>query len=179
MGHVVFDQRWGLQIKLLRLAIRHEPTFAPSTDDRPRPNGDLVVRLEIRIVGLSHHPAATMRSPTSNPYSLLRRRDHSEACVGDRNACSGSHCPSARSPDPRPAVTLLVRGGGLASDFAVYDDSLVGIAIDRHRQPVVTGLGHATDTTLADRAAHTACITPTAAAQSSCGQADRMTMAIE
>ncbi|MEP1126314.1 MAG: hypothetical protein ABJH68_20725 [Ilumatobacter sp.] len=30
---------------------------------------------------------------------------------------------------------------------------------------MVTGLGHATNSTLADLAAHTACITPTAAAQ--------------
>jgi exodeoxyribonuclease VII large subunit len=66
--------------------------------------------------------------------------------------------------DPRPAATLLIRGGGPASDFVTFDDSLVGIAIDRHRHPVVTGLGHATNHTLADIAAHTTCITPTAAA---------------
>ncbi|WP_395154933.1 exodeoxyribonuclease VII large subunit [Ilumatobacter sp.] len=90
---------------------------------------------------------------------------HRVAVTGPRAPVLIAQALDRLALDPRPAVTLLVRGGGPVSDFAVYDDPLVGIAIDRHRHPVVTGLGHATNTTLADRAAHTACITPTAAAQ--------------
>jgi hypothetical protein len=38
-------------------------------------------------------------------------------------------------------------------------------AIGRHPRPVVTGIGHVTNTTAADRAAYLSCITPTAATQ--------------
>ncbi len=62
-------------------------------------------------------------------------------------------------------VILLVRGGGAATDLAAFDSELVARAITRARRPVVTGVGHETDRSVADEVAHTAAKTPTAAAQ--------------
>ena len=76
---------------------------------------------------------------------------------------------SARALDPlagdeRPDVTLLVRGGGADIDLAVFNHATVAAAIARHPRPVVTGIGHATNSTAADEACYLSCITPTAAA---------------
>lgn len=167
-GHVVFDPRWGLQINLLRLAIRSESVAGAPDIDRPRPNRDLGWPSEITTVGLvapsgGDDALADVDSVLSEAGVTVIQ--HRISVTSPRAAILIAQALDRIALDPRPAVTLLVRGGGPVSDFAVYDDPLVGIAIDRHRHPVVTGLGHATNTTLADRAAHTSCITPTAAAQ--------------
>ena len=62
-------------------------------------------------------------------------------------------------------VVVVVRGGGATTDLAAFDHELVARAIAASRHPVVTGVGHETDRTVADEVAHTAAKTPTAAAQ--------------
>lgn len=61
-------------------------------------------------------------------------------------------------------VVLLVRGGGVATDLAAFDDEALARTIATLDVPVVTGIGHETDRTVADEVAHTAHKTPTAAA---------------
>lgn len=64
----------------------------------------------------------------------------------------------------RVDVVLLVRGGGAATDLASFDDESVARAIADSPVPVLTGIGHETDRSVADEVAHTAHKTPTAAA---------------
>jgi exodeoxyribonuclease VII large subunit len=59
----------------------------------------------------------------------------------------------------------LVRGGGSRTDLAVFDSRRVAEAVARCPLPVLTGLGHQTDQSIADLAAHTALKTPTGAAE--------------
>jgi exodeoxyribonuclease VII large subunit len=66
-----------------------------------------------------------------------------------------------RSPD----VVMVVRGGGSRSDLAAFDHETVARAIAVCPIPVVVGIGHEIDTSIADMVAHTAAKTPTAAAQ--------------
>ncbi len=62
-------------------------------------------------------------------------------------------------------VLLVARGGGSKTDLAVFDHERVARAITSARVPVVTGIGHDIDRSVADEVAHTSTATPTAAAQ--------------
>jgi exodeoxyribonuclease VII large subunit len=62
-------------------------------------------------------------------------------------------------------VVVLVRGGGSRADLAPFDHELVARAIAAMPVPVLTGVGHEIDRSVADEVAHTACKTPTACAQ--------------
>ena len=61
--------------------------------------------------------------------------------------------------------TVLIRGGGARSDLAVFDGRAVAEAITRLPHPLLTGLGHEIDRSIADLAAHTALKTPTKVAE--------------
>lgn len=62
-------------------------------------------------------------------------------------------------------VVCLVRGGGSRTDLAAFDDEQVALAIARCRRPVLVGVGHEIDSSVADLAAHLTVKTPTACAQ--------------
>lgn len=62
-------------------------------------------------------------------------------------------------------VIALIRGGGSKLDLAVFDSEAVGRAVARAPVPVVTGIGHEIDRTVADEAAAVYQKTPTAASE--------------
>jgi exodeoxyribonuclease VII large subunit len=61
-------------------------------------------------------------------------------------------------------VVAVVRGGGARTDLAAFDDERVARAIAACDVPVLTGIGHEVDRSVADEVAHTAAKTPTACA---------------
>ena len=62
-------------------------------------------------------------------------------------------------------AVVLVRGGGSRADLAPFDSDDVARAIAAMPLPVLTGIGHEIDRSVADEVAHTASKTPTASAQ--------------
>lgn len=66
----------------------------------------------------------------------------------------------------RPDCILLIRGGGSYEELMTFNDEALARTIASLTVPVVTGIGHEPDTTIADMVADRRQSTPTAAAES-------------
>ena len=69
----------------------------------------------------------------------------------------------ARRPDVDCIV--VIRGGGARNELATFDAESIAMAIATASVPVITGLGHEIDRSVADEVAHTSYKTPTACAR--------------
>ena len=61
-------------------------------------------------------------------------------------------------------VIVVIRGGGAKNELAVFNSEHIATTIAMAPCPVLTGIGHEIDRTIADEVAHTALKTPTACA---------------
>lgn len=75
-------------------------------------------------------------------------------------------------------VIALVRGGGARTELAPFDSAEVAHAVAGRTVPVITGIGHEIDRSVADIVAHTSYNTPTACAAAIVEQAARFDRAI-
>lgn len=62
-------------------------------------------------------------------------------------------------------LIVLIRGGGAQLDLDCFDDYGLALAIAKSSIPVLTGIGHERDETIADLVSHTKMKTPTAVAE--------------
>ena len=62
-------------------------------------------------------------------------------------------------------LAVIIRGGGSVADLSCFDSYSIASNIARFPLPVVTGIGHEKDDTVADMVSHTKMKTPTAVAE--------------
>ena len=62
-------------------------------------------------------------------------------------------------------LVAIIRGGGAKTDLDCFDDYGLNVAIANSNLPVITGIGHERDETIADLVSHTNLKTPTAVAE--------------
>jgi exodeoxyribonuclease VII large subunit len=62
-------------------------------------------------------------------------------------------------------AVVINRGGGSQTDFLIFDNYKIGLAVARFPIPIITGIGHQKNETITDLMAHTQTKTPTEAAK--------------
>lgn len=122
-----------------------------------------------RVLGVVTSPqAAAFR----DVLQVLRRRYPLVRVLVAPTLVQGDQAPpqivaALRALDLREDVDaiLLVRGGGSLEELSAFNDERVARAIAACRHPVVSGVGHETDFTIADFVADVRAPTPSAAAE--------------
>ena len=125
---------------------KHPQTIAVVTSPNAAAWGDIQTTLRNRYPGLTVLLSpATVQGETA-PNSIAKAIDRVMR-------------------DGRAEVIILARGGGATEDLACFNDERVVRAIATCTIPIISGIGHDRDESLADLAADYAAHTPTAAAE--------------
>jgi exodeoxyribonuclease VII large subunit len=86
---------------------------------------------------------------------------------------------SPAMPAGKIDCAVVIRGGGSRTDLAAFDSRAIAEAIAHAPFPVLTGLGHEIDRSIADLVAHTALKTPTKVAEFLIERVVRLDLAVE
>ena len=65
----------------------------------------------------------------------------------------------------KPDVIIIARGGGSTEDLMAFNDEQLAVAVSTSEIPIISAIGHETDTTIIDHVSDLRASTPTAAAE--------------
>ena len=152
---------WFEQFLKLKAQLESEGLFNTERK-RPIPERPRAIGVVTSLGAAALHDVAT---------ALQRRVPHISVVLSPA-LVQGADAPAsllqalkAVSTQPEVDVILLVRGGGSIEDLWAFNDEQLARAIVACPVPVVSGVGHETDFTIADFCADLRAPTPTAAAE--------------
>jgi exodeoxyribonuclease VII large subunit len=151
----------ALQLELLRQQLAAEGLFEPSRK-RPIPSMPSCIGVVTSAEGAVWHD---IQNVLRRRYPLVDVLLAAAPVQGDTAPAGIVAALRALQTDGRAQVVILARGGGSADDLWCFNDERVVRAIFASTIPVVTGIGHETDWTLADDVADLRAPTPSAAAE--------------
>ena len=107
-----------------------------------------------------------LRERFPRPVLLWPVTVQGERCAAEvAAAIRGFNAIRPGGPIPRPDLLIVARGGGSLEDLWGFNEEIVVRAAAESRIPLISAVGHETDTTLIDFAADRRAPTPTAAAE--------------
>jgi exodeoxyribonuclease VII large subunit len=151
----------ALELERLRQRLAAEGLFEPSRK-RPLPAMPRCIGVVTSASGAVWHD---IQQTLRLRFPLVELVLSPAKVQGDGAPESIAGALAALQADGRPEVIIVARGGGSAEDLAAFNSETVVRAVFACRVPVVSGVGHETDTTLIDHVADLRASTPTAAAQ--------------
>jgi len=149
------------EFMLLKTRLEAEGLFDPN---RKRP----VPRFPQKIGIVTSPTGAALR----DILNTLRRRYPAAEIILAPSPVQGEEAPLALIAAIQdlnrlvhPEVIILARGGGSIEDLWAFNDERLAYAIARSEAPIINGVGHETDFTIADFVSDLRAPTPTAAAE--------------
>lgn len=105
-------------------------------------------------------------------FHVINSRSQTVETVTAHATMQGEGAPSSiiealnyLNEDTDSDVIILARGGGTSEDLMAFNDEGLVRAVASSKKPVITGIGHAEDTSLTDLAADVKATTPSTAAE--------------
>ena len=164
MVDVVAPQGLGelaLELERLKQKLSAEGLFDPGRK-RPLPAFPRVVGVVTSPTGAVFHD---IQNVLSRRYPLARLVLSPTQVQGEGSAGSIAQALELLDRDGDCDVIIVARGGGSLEDLWSFNEEVVARAIYACRTPVVSGVGHETDETIADYVADVRAPTPSAAAE--------------
>jgi exodeoxyribonuclease VII large subunit len=127
----------------------------------PRPLVPLCLGLVTSGGSAAEHDVLDELRRSGIGFTVARADVRVQGARAARSVAWGLQAVAARGVD----AVLLVRGGGATTDLAAFDGEIIARTIAGLDVPVLTGIGHDIDRSIADEVAHASYKTPTACAQ--------------
>lgn len=153
-----------LAFQQVRARLQAEGLFAP---ERKKP----IPRYPMNLVLITSREAAALQDilKVLRQFPWLRLRLYAVPVQGDGSAekiaAAIAHVNAGTDQIGMADVLLLARGGGSLEDLWCFNEEIVARAVTASHIPVVTGIGHEVDVSIADLVADYHAHTPTEAAR--------------